>query len=163
LTDHLSMVTEGEQIKDTHFNGLNMRLMFWKIQISHGWEDGIFLTGTGTGDNQDYVDSLYTFPKYRLNGYIGWDSHNQWVYTLVQVGIVGVLLMGYLFFHYGIEAVRSVDVKLLSFLIITLGFSFTESILESNKGIVFFTFFFCFLAMPHHSMSYKETTQKITP
>jgi O-antigen ligase len=145
LTDHLSMVTEEEQIKDTHFNGLNMRLMFWKIQVSHGWVDGIFLTGTGTGDNQDYIDSLYNLPKYRLNGYIGWDSHNQWVYTLVQVGVVGVLLMGALFFYYGIRAVRSIDVKLLSFIIITFGFSFTESILESNKGIVFFTFFFSVL------------------
>jgi O-antigen ligase len=157
LTDHLSMVTEGEQIKDANFNGLNMRLLFWKIQISHLWGDGIFLTGTGTGDNQDYIDSLYKLPQYKLP-YIGWDSHNQWVYTLVQVGVVGVLLMGALFFYYAIKAVRSVDVKLLSFLIITLGFSFTESILESNKGIVFFTFFFCFLAMSHHSMSYKETT-----
>jgi O-antigen ligase len=145
LTDHLSMVTEGEQIKDNHFNGLNMRLLFWKTQISQGWKDRIFFTGTGTGDNQDYIDSVYKLSQYKLSSYVGWDSHNQWVYTLVQVGVVGVLLMGALFFCYGVKAIRSVDVKLLSFLIVTLGFSFTESILESNKGIVFFTFLFCIL------------------
>jgi O-antigen ligase len=160
LTDHLSMVADGEKIKDTNFNGLNMRLLFWKIQLLHTWKDGNILTGVGTGDNQDYIDALYRLPQYKLS-YIGWDSHNQWVYTLVQVGIVGVLLMGALYFYYVIKAVRSVDVKLLPFLIITLGFSFTESILESNKGIVFFTFFFCFLSITHHSMTHKEAM--ITP
>jgi len=141
LTNHIGMVTEQEGIKDTKFNGLNMRLMFWKIQVSHSWKDNTVLFGQGTGDNQDYIDSLYKLPQYSMFGYVGWDSHNQWVYTFVQIGLVGVILMAILFFVYFRKAIIQKDTMLLCFLLITLGFSLTESILESNKGIVFFSLF----------------------
>jgi O-antigen ligase len=127
------------------FTGLNLRLLFWKINIQHAWQDGVLLTGVGTGDAQDYIDSIYSLPQYKLYGYLGWDSHNQWVYSLLQLGVLGVLSLAGLYFISFNVAIRNRDLKLLAFLIITLFFSMTESILELNKGIVFFALIFALL------------------
>jgi O-antigen ligase len=149
LNEHLSMVTEDEPIKDANFSGLNMRLLFWRLQLKNAAHDGLLLFGVGTGDTQDYIDSIYKLPKYnyQLYGYIGWDSHNQWVYTLLELGLAGVALMGYLFLVYLRKALTQHNLSFICFLIITLAFSFTESILESNKGIVFFSLFFTILSV----------------
>jgi O-antigen ligase len=149
LSEQLAIVTQDELIGGVNFTGLNMRLVFWKIQIAHSWKDNLLLTGVGTGDVQDYIDSLYKLKQYQLYGYVGWDSHNQWVFTLIQLGLAGIAMMAVLYFGYLKKAARAKDVKFLCFLIITLGFSFSESILETNKGIVFFSFFFTLLSAPY--------------
>lgn len=138
---------------EVYITDLNMRLLFWKISLVHSWRDHLVLTGVGTGDCQDYLDSLYALPQYQLYGYIGWDSHNQWVFTFIQLGVIGVLVMALLYGKYFIEAFKRHDVRFLSFLIITIGFSFSESILESNKGIVFFALLFTILSASYYKRS----------
>ena len=147
LTDNLSVVI-GNDIGDRKvvIDDLNMRLLFWKISFTHSWRDKLVLTGTGTGDVQDYLDRLYQSPQYQLFGYVGWDTHNQWVYTFVQLGIIGVSLMAMLYLEAFRQARKSRDLNFLCFLIITLAFSFTESILETSKGILFFSFFLTLFA-----------------
>jgi O-antigen ligase len=127
---------------EVYITDLTMRLVFWKISMVNLWHDGFFVTGVGTGDAQDYINSLYVKPQYGLYSYVNWDSHNQWVFTLVQLGLLGVLPMAYLYGRYIWQALRKTDTKFLSFLLVTGAFSLSESILESNKGIVFFAILF---------------------
>jgi O-antigen ligase len=124
-------------------------LLFWKLSVGHLWKDNSIITGVGTGDAQDYIDSIYNLPSYKLYGYIGWDSHNQWIFTLIQIGVAGVLVMALLYAKYLKEAFKKMDLNFMAFLLITFWFSFSESILESNKGIVFFSLFFTILAAPY--------------
>jgi O-antigen ligase len=140
LNQNLSILTRDElgDWQEETLTGLNMRLLFWKISIVNSWNDNKVFLGNGTGDAQDYLDSLYTNPKYNREGYVGFDSHNEWVFTYLQIGIIGVLVMGFLYFYLFRRAQITNDVNLLSFLLVTLAFSMSESILESNKGIVFF-------------------------
>lgn len=151
LNENLSILTKDILKEDVPFNGLSLRLLFWKLPVLHLWHDGLILTGVGPGDAQDYIDSIFNHPNYQLYGYIGWDSHNQWVYTLLQLGIIGLLPMALLYVMSFKRAFKRVDTKFISFLIITLVFSLTESILELNKGIVFFALIFTLL-----SASYRE-------
>jgi hypothetical protein len=143
LSDHLSVLQlndfRGHEVPITD---LNMRLLFWKISILHVWQDYAFMFGVGTGDAQDYINNLYALPQYNLMGYTNWDSHNQWVYTFIQLGLMGIAIMSVLYGKYIIQTLKKEDLKFLSFLLITLAFSFSESILESNKGIVFFALLF---------------------
>jgi O-antigen ligase len=140
LSQNLSILTRDElgDWQEETLTGLNMRLLFWKISIVNSWKDNLVLIGNGTGDAQDYLDSLYTNPKYNREGYVGWDSHNEWIFTYLQIGIIGVFMMGFLYAYLFRRAHITNDIKLLSFLLVTLAFSMSESILESNKGIVFF-------------------------
>lgn len=148
LSQNLSILTR-DQLGDWNeevITGLNMRLLFWKISVVHIWRDHRVLWGIGTGDTQDYLDALYTNPQYNRYGYVGWDTHNEWVFTFVQLGLMGVAVMGLLYFIYGRKAARNEDLKFIVFLFITLAFSMSESILESNKGIVYFALFFTLFA-----------------
>ncbi len=159
LTQNLSILTR-DQLGDWNeevITGLNMRLLFWKISAVHIWQDNMILWGTGTGDTQDYLDALYTNPKYNRYGYVGWDTHNEWVFTFVQLGLMGVAVLALLYFSYWRKALRNGDLKFIVFLFITLAFSMSESILESNKGIVHFSLFFTLFASAYGQ---KTSTQK---
>jgi putative effector of murein hydrolase LrgA (UPF0299 family) len=148
LSQNLSILTR-DQLGDWNeevITGLNMRLLFWKISVVHIWRDHMVLWGTGTGDTQDYLNALYTDPKYNRYGYVGWDTHNEWVFTFVQLGLMGVAVLALLYFIYWRKAIRKEDLKFLVFLFITLAFSMSESILESNKGIVYVALFFTLFA-----------------
>ncbi|MBL7848583.1 MAG: O-antigen ligase family protein [Cyclobacteriaceae bacterium] len=158
LTQNLSILTR-DQLGDWNeevITGLNMRLLFWKISVVHIVKDGMILWGTGTGDTQDYLDALYTNPVYNRRGYVGWDTHNQWVFTFVQLGLAGVAVWAALYFIYARKAHRANDLKFLAFLLVTFAFSMSESILESNKGIIYFGLFFTLFASRYGSTAPTE-------
>lgn len=161
LTQNLSILTR-DQLGDWNeevITGLNMRLLFWKISVIHIVNDGMVLWGTGTGDTQDYLDALYINPVYNRRGYVGWDTHNQWVFTFVQLGLAGVVVWAALYFMYSRKAHRENDLKFLAFLIVTFAFSMSESILESNKGIVYFGLFFTVFASRYGPITPAENRE----
>jgi len=81
---------------------------------------------------------LYDSYAHELN------AHNQFLSFLLKAGIpggllyMGVLVMGFL------QAFRLKDPFLGSFLVMVACVSFSENILDVNKGIFFFSFFFSF-------------------
>jgi O-antigen ligase len=151
LADNLDVVKQSVFVEDFKWTGLNMRLLFWKISLVHLWQDNLVLTGVGTGDGKDYINSIFNLPQYEFWGYLNWDSHNQWVFTLIQVGVAGVLILALIYIAMFRKAFAMKDFKLLAFAIVTLGFSMTESILDLNKGIIFFTLFLTLLTAPEKS------------
>ncbi|CAN5279447.1 hypothetical protein BH09BAC3_BH09BAC3_21950 [soil metagenome] len=148
LTEDISVITKDEYNGEV-LTGLNLRLLFWKMAIVHSWQDRHTIAGVGTGDCQDYLNHLYSLPQYQLEAFSEFDSHNEWVFTFVQLGVIGVIAMGLLYANSLLIALRKNDMMFVCFLIITLLFSFSESILESNKGIVFCALLFTLLCAPY--------------
>ncbi len=148
LTENLSILTRDNlgNWQEERITGLNMRLLFWRLSVTHLVGDGQVFWGTGTGDTQDYLNALWTDPRYQREGYVGWDTHNQWIFTLVQLGLLGVSVWALLYFLYLKMALIRGDVPFLVFLLVTFAFSCSESILESNKGIVYFALLFTLFA-----------------
>jgi O-antigen ligase len=157
LTSNLSVIRK-DTLKDyQEFNGLNLRLYFWKTSVTQLYEDNRLVTGVGTGDGQDYLDQAYI--KRHLNdyGYLGFDPHNQWIITLLQLGLIGVALLGS-FFLFGLwRASKSDNLPFIFFAWVMLCFSLSESVLEANKGVVFFALFFCVLCNPGKSKVIEST------
>lgn len=134
FTTDLSVVEGGGE------NELTIRLVKWKCS----WE-GIMenpLLGTGTGDAVDYLVSCYEkknfwgmYPQYRFN------SHNQYLETVLTLGLPGFIfflacLMLPVYF-----AFRKKHFLFFSFIALFAFCCLTESLLERQQGIVFFTFF----------------------
>jgi len=142
LKKNLSVVKEDKLQNYEEFTGLNLRLYFWKSSITQLWEDNRFFAGTGTGDGQDYLNM--TYQKHRLDryGYTNYDAHSQWVTTLIQLGLLGLGILGALLGWTIYKARNLGNYELLFFIWIIFCFSFSESVLESNKGIVFFALLF---------------------
>ena len=102
--------------------------------------------GTGTGDLQDELQKVYKKNHFELAYVNKFNPHNQYLQTWATYGIPG------LFFLLGIIVVSlryawGRKNPLYFILIFLLAFSMiTESILERQKGVVFFSFFLLLFA-----------------
>ena len=103
------------------------------------------IMGSNIGDIQDAL-----LEEYRKAG--NWEAHNNkynlhndWIQILSSTGITGFLIFGYFFLQLITFALKSKSIGMQSFLIFYMTISMTESILERNKGVVFFSFFMTLL------------------
>lgn len=122
------------------WGGKAIRFALWQCSkdvISRHW-----LTGVGTGDVQDSLQMAYEQRKfYFASRYNRYNAHNQYIQTFVGHGIAGFLLL-----------VLSIGIPLFSkkpkeysllytyFLLLFAGICCTEVILDTNKGIVWYSF-----------------------
>lgn len=147
LESDISSPPDGENA-----NGLTVRLVKWKCSM-----EGILehpLLGTGTGDAQDYLVQCYEkrnfwgqYSAYRFN------SHNQYLQTALTLGFSGLTCFFICLILPFIAAFRKKHYLLVSFIALISFCCLSESLLERQQGIVFFTFFLSLLAFTIHSPS----------
>lgn len=126
------------------FNGTSMRITFWYVVVKKMMEEEVMLLGYSPGDRRAVINK--EFYKNGLNPwYENYNIHNQFVQVLAELGLVGLTL--YLLMHLSlfIAAIKSKNFLLMAFLSGFMIFQMTESIIERNKGIVFFIFFLLLL------------------
>lgn len=127
---------------DKHWGGRAERLLMWDCSMDLVKDN--LLTGVGTGDAQGQLNECYKSKNYGALLYYPntqYNSHNQYLQTTIDIGIVG---LGVLLVCFSIVAIRAISIKNylgLSFIILFAICCFTESMLESNKGIIFYSFF----------------------
>ena len=133
---------------DTPFTGLSLRLVIWKYTPKIIAEEDSWLVGLSPGDSQDVLDEKYKAigiytgnPNFGDIGYLGYNTHNQFLQTLLELGIVGMLLLLGLFAVVLILSFRLQNFLFTAFLLVFLMFLLSESALEAHHGSVFFTFF----------------------
>jgi O-antigen ligase len=108
----------------------------WELIRSSPW------IGHGTGMElgllkAKYLDHhLYIAYKHDLN------AHNQYLSLWIKTGFIGLLFYLFLLGAGFALAFRTKDPFLAAFLMIIAFVSFSENILDVNKGIFFFSFFF---------------------
>jgi O-antigen ligase len=102
------------------------------------------LAGYGSGSEVGLLkDDFYNAKLY--SSYLhGLNSHNQYISFVLKSGIWGLLI--YLStIIYGVKAsVKKRDVMFISFMLIITIVSFTENILDVDKGVMFYSLFFSF-------------------
>lgn len=124
-------------------NSVNLRFIKWECTVKVLGENNNWLIGAGTGDAQQLLDKCYA-EKLGTDSFFvteHYNSHNQYLTTWLNLGLVGIL---FLLFHFGFFLRHHYITKNTLGLIFTLGimlFCVTESIFETQKGIVFYTFF----------------------
>jgi O-antigen ligase len=80
-------------------------------------------------------------------GYLGYNTHNQFLETLLKTGVGGLVVLLFLCFSL-IKMAWQKKKKELSFIIaLLLAWLFTESVLERQYGILIITFFPLFLSL----------------
>lgn len=124
--------------------GLSLRLYKWKYTIVAIQNSLLF--GTGTGDAQDVLQKVYKEHDFKIGYENEFNPHNQYLQSTLELGLVGLstlILSLVVPFYYAYK--KHVWIYLIFILILSIGF-LTESILELNKGIVFYSFFNSFLA-----------------
>ena len=135
----------------TYKKNTNPRVYIWPSAIQA--IEGHYLFGHGLGDAQNalnvYTDKIEV--EFWLNNANtklrdkNINSHSQYLETLLQTGVLGLLLLFGSFF-FGLK--RSNQIFII-FSICVLLSMLTESILERQFGLVFFAFFYPFLLEKH--------------
>lgn len=132
-----TMFSSIENIQTRNNNSVESntaRVIMWKISIDV-WKEN-FVFGTGTGDYDDELTAKnheYKNPgvaKERLN------SHNQFLNTAVQLGILGLIVLVLIFLSSYYHSERSIS-QVLILMVFLLNF-LVESFLETQAGIVLF-------------------------
>jgi len=119
---------------------LEPRMVRWRVVLKMVQASPIIGYGTGSeiGVLKDgyYDNRLYASYLNELN------SHNQYLSFLMLAGIIGLALYLYLMYFGLANAWHTRDPFFFSFMIVIIIVSFSENILDVNKGIFFYSFFF---------------------
>jgi len=105
------------------------------------------LIGRGSGSEIPLLREVY-FERKMYSSYLkSLNAHNQFLGFLINSGVIGLLVyIGTLCWGFW-KAIKRKDLVLLSFMLLILAVSFSEDILDVNKGIFFYAFFFSFFIL----------------
>ena len=120
-------------------NTLTIRLAKWSTSIDIIKSNIIFGVGPG-----DAPFELYEMYKIRGHDYLAehkYNPHNQYLEILLSFGLIGFMIFIFLYGNFLKLALKGKNVLLLILLIIIGLTGFTESILERQQGVLFFSFF----------------------
>ncbi|MES2329007.1 MAG: O-antigen ligase family protein [Bacteroidota bacterium] len=102
------------------------------------------LAGHGSGSEIVLLKEKY-YARHYYNAYINeLNAHNQFLSFLIKTGIPGFLIFLLVLVAGFAQAIRTKNMIYCSFLVIITIVSFSENILDANKGIFFFAFFYRF-------------------
>ena len=116
------------------------RLILWENSVDIIKQN--FWFGTTPADAQVEINkNLLKFDNYVQKKDIEYNSHNQYLQTFVESGIVGFLLLLFIFGGSIVLAIKRKQTLFLGFLFIVILNFFFESMLNTFAGIVFIFYF----------------------
>jgi len=143
---------------DKQYGGRSTRELIWACGIDVIKEN--ILLGVGTGDAQDELQKCYKQDEnknwallYRPD--FEYNAHSQYLQTFIDLGVAGIFgLLMCLIAPLRISLLNKDYLMTSFFILFSLG-CITESMLELNKGIVFFSFFSSFFIAQSFSSTEK--------
>ncbi|ANI88442.1 hypothetical protein A9P82_03460 [Arachidicoccus ginsenosidimutans] len=118
----LSYLTAPSFNQSIYFDGLSLRLVYWRYSLEILQEQDKFITGVSTGDARDLLDKKIRAFHMNIgndtpgdNGYLKYSFHGAYLESLVCFGFAGLLLLlvyygyiGYLGFVEKIPLLRNI-------------------------------------------------------
>ena len=100
-----------------------------------------WITGYGTGQSKKVLQEQFKKDGYDFFFKRNYNSHNQYLQVFIDQGVFGFLLL--VFFTFGMLylSLQQYDFIYALFLVIMILNFMTESILETQSGVIFFAFF----------------------
>lgn len=114
------------------------RIWTWKTTVEVIKENPVI--GVGIGDIRDELIKQYKEFGITDKSRTRLDSHQQFLQTFATIGLSGITCLLFLFFILFRKAIKTKNIILFSFTLFYFLFGLTESMLETQAGIVFFTF-----------------------
>ena len=133
---------------NAYFPGTAFRVYQARLFLEFLNEEPIFWKGFGL--NASYLKIEEKGKKYdvflgdgKIEGYQNKNFHNQYLQNFAELGIFGLLLLLTMLFVLLKKAIRNKDFTHFAFSILMISVFLTESFLWRQRGVVFFTLFYC--------------------
>jgi O-antigen ligase len=135
----LQNTISNNQIDNQTTSSTSVRVLVWqtagKVIKEHP------LIGVGIGDVKSTLTAKYEEEGKGFALATKLNAHNQFLQTAVAMGIVGFLILAAILILSGILAFKNKNWLLVLFLLMNFINFLTESILERQAGVIFFSFF----------------------
>lgn len=147
----LAIVKQEKYNPGVYLNGIQFRLLQWRLvpeilNRHNSWWSGVGATSQVFLNGQYIEKDMYVGDPVRGDiGYRAYNTHNQFLETLLRNGIPGVIVFGLIFFTLLKIAWQEKRRSFTFIIVLLLSYAFIESILETQYGIILFTFFPVFL------------------
>ncbi|MEZ5018245.1 MAG: O-antigen ligase family protein [Flavipsychrobacter sp.] len=137
-------------VEEGQFSNLTLRLFLWRLGYENISENNLWLTGAGNGDAQhlqnermaDYGIPNMRNPEKWYSPFHNANLHNMYMQAFVMIGLPGLILMlliAVLPFFY-INKKDNLNAFLI-FHIVALLFFMQEAALQTQAGIIYYSFF----------------------
>jgi O-antigen ligase len=145
---NIKIVTQDSFKKSDYFNGLQFRLLQWKFVSEILTEKKRWLIGVSPGDAQSILNEKYLSknmysgePATGSRGYLVYNTHNQFLQTVLQNGIIGLLVLLAICFSLLKMVAQNRSWYTGPVILLLLAWLFSEAAFETQYGIMIFTFF----------------------
>jgi O-antigen ligase len=128
----------NKSYENSNYGSYFARLNIWIPGVDVIQENVV--VGVGTGDLKTELNKKYAIGGF-AEGIDKYNMHNQYLETLCNFGLVGLILLLSVFFVHFRKAFRSGDHLYQTFMLLFFFACITESFLSRNKGIMFFLSF----------------------
>ncbi len=136
---NLKSALSSENIDKSTTESSKVRLLVWEQAINIIKEQP--LIGVGTGDSKDSLLEKYEEAGISHALSSRYNAHNQYLEWLITLGILGFLVLeGYLVYLFYFAIKNSNQLLIWFIVIFSLAF-LTESVLETQAGLIFFSLF----------------------
>lgn len=147
------IVTQTSFTPGHYFNGIQFRLLQWRfvkeiMQENRAWLFGVSPARAQESLNQKYLSTrMYTgVPGTASHGFLGYNTHNQFLEALLQTGLVGLICFLAICVELVKMAVQNRNNMLTALVILLLAYTFSDAVLETQYGLVLFVFLPLFFA-----------------
>lgn len=137
-------VLTREFFDDYEFNGTNLRLFQLRAGVEMFLNNHIGALGLGLSSSQKLLDDYYVF--YAAPQYKTYNFHNQYMQTNIELGLIGGGILLIMLIYALKNSIKTLNIFLFSFVLIMSLLFITESFLNRQKGILFFSFMYCILS-----------------
>ena len=143
------VITQTSFTPNDYFNGIQFRLLQWRFVKEILQENGAWLLGVSPARaqqllNQKYISThMYTGSGRHggdTHGYLGYNTHNQFLESLLQTGIIGLLCFIGICVEMVEMAIRQKNNQLTALVVLLLAYTFSDAVLETQYGLVLFLF-----------------------
>lgn len=140
-TGRSQIVLDQDSSLGKNWGGKALRVAIWKCSADI-LKDHWFI-GVGTGDVQQSLQQAYENRKfYFASRYNRYNAHNQYIQISLATGLPGlIILLSCIIYPLRHYQKKFLSKQYLIFIVLFAFICFSESVLEANKGVVWYSFF----------------------
>jgi hypothetical protein len=141
------------------YNSTSIHFLVWKyaVQLIGRYP----IAGVGVGDVHDELKKVYAENNFQYGVQNEPSPHNQFLQTAVALGIIGLAVLMFIFIAPFLFFIKQKQWLYALFMFVVMADCLTESMLERQAGIIFFTFFaiFFYLQTKQNSISSYDVSK----